>query len=107
VRQISRRLAATAAVTALAVTGVGYALASPPAEQVSSESAPGPASPADKQAGPTDKPADKQASPADKPAGPTVHEVTAAELGETWRPGMPGGPGGTASGRPRLRGNRR
>ncbi len=79
-RQISRRLAAAAAVTAFAATGVGYALASPPVEQRTAESAPM-----------TAVPDDKPAAPA-APAGPTVHEVTAAELGETWSPGCPVGP---------------
>jgi hypothetical protein len=31
------------------------------------------------------------AAPA-RPSGPSVHEVTAAELGDTWRPGCPVGP---------------
>ncbi len=79
-RQISRRLATAAAVTAFAVTGVGYAIASPPVAQMTAEPAPIPAVTNDKPAAPA------------APAGPTVHEVTVAELGETWRPGCPVGP---------------
>jgi hypothetical protein len=80
---ISRRIAAAAAVAAFAVTGVGYALASPPTE-------PEPAQPA---------PAGTAASTPQTPAAPptarpaaVVHPVTAAELGQTWRPDCPVAP---------------
>ncbi len=78
---ISRRTAATAAVTAFAATGVAYALASPPPP------------PAPAEAAPTPSPAPVSPS-TDPPAGPAVHEVTAAELGDTWRPGCPVPPQG-------------
>ena len=72
---ISRRIGAAAAAVAFAVTGVGYALASP--------SSPSPAQPVD------------TPPPVQAPApGPAVHPVTAAELGETWRPGCPVAPEG-------------
>lgn len=82
VRQLltSKRIAAGAAVAAFAVTGIGYAFASP-AAQPPADPAPMPAAP----------------PPAESPTvapGPVVHAVTAAELGETWRPGCPVGPDG-------------
>ena len=76
---ISRRIAAAAAVTAFVATGVAYALASPPSPPVPVEAA---STPSPAQVPP----------PAIPPPGPSVHEVTAAELGETWRPGCPVGP---------------
>ena len=76
---ISRRIAAAAAVTAFVATGVAYALASPPSPPVPVEAA---STPSPAQVPPSAIP----------PTGPSVHEVTAAELGETWRPGCPVGP---------------
>jgi hypothetical protein len=82
---ISKRIAAAAAVAAFAVTGFGYALASPP-------TAPAPAPPAAVTPAtappPTELPAAQ--TPVPRP-GAVVHPVTTAELGETWRPGCPVG----------------
>jgi hypothetical protein len=79
---ISRRIAAAAAAGAFAATGIGYALAAPP-------TAPAPP-PAERPAAPPTPSAD----PTPLPSGPAVHRVTAAELGDTWRPGCPVGPDG-------------
>lgn len=82
-----RRVAAAAALTAFAATGVGYALASPPEPPAPAQASPMPA--------PITKPMPipaPVAQAATLPAGPAVHEVTAADLGETWRPGCPVGP---------------
>ena len=76
----SRRIAAAAAVAAFAATGLAYALAAPPAPPDPPAVAPPPRS-------------EVAAAPA-APQGPAVHEVSAAELGETWRPGCPVGPEG-------------
>lgn len=74
---ISRRVGAAAAAAVLAATGLGYAIASP----------------ADQAAPPEPAAAPALTPRADAPPpGPVVHPVTAAELGETWRPGCPVGP---------------
>ena len=78
---VTRRVAAAAAVTAFAATGIAYALASPP---------PAAEPPARAQSARSLPPAPQPVPP----AGPAVHEVTVAELGETWRPGCPVGPEG-------------
>jgi hypothetical protein len=82
---ISRRIAAAAAAGAFAATGIGYALATPPTPPK-----PASQSPAERPAAPSTAPA----APAPAPAGPSVRPVTAAELGDTWRPGCPVGPEG-------------
>jgi hypothetical protein len=74
----ARQIAAVAAVAAFTVTGVGYALAAPAGETLPA------------QAEPSRTPAP---TPVARP-GASVHPVTAAELGETWRPGCPVGPEG-------------
>lgn len=81
---MSRRIAAAAALAAFVATGVGYALAAPatPPEPPAAVPPPAPAS------------ASAVAADPAPPTGPTVHAVTAAELGETWRPGCPVGPDG-------------
>ena len=87
---ISKRIAATAAVAAFAVTGFGYALAAPPTTPAPAQ--PTPSEPA--ALAPTAAPS-TAAPPTEMPAprpGAVVHPVTAAELGETWRPGCPVGP---------------
>ncbi len=81
---IVRRIAAAAAVTAFAATGVAYALASAPEPP-----APAHLAPLVPPVPPRPAPVAQSTTP---PAGPAVHEVTAAELGETWRPGCPVGP---------------
>ena len=75
----SRRLAAAAAAAAFAGTGVAYAIATP-------------ASPT-REAPPVTAPPVAPQTVAPSP-GPSVHTVTAAELGDTWRPGCPIGPEG-------------
>lgn len=88
---ISKRIAATAAAAAFAVTGFGYALASPPtvpAPASTATPAPPSAAPPSAAAPPTERPAGQ--APAPRP-GAVVHRVTTAELGETWRPGCPVG----------------
>lgn len=71
-----RRVAAATAAAAFAVTGIGYALASP-------AEVPQPGSP----------PAAAPARPAPAaPSGSAIHTVTPAELGDTWHPGCPVGP---------------
>ena len=72
-RVISRRAAAAAAVAAFAATGVGYALAAPDVQPQPPAVAASPPSTA----------------PTPPAPGPAVHAVTAAELGDTWRPGCP------------------
>ena len=75
----SRRFAATAAAAAFVATGVGYAIDSPAARTDAPQPSAAPA------------PAPGTEAP---PPGPAVHAVTAADLGDSWRPGCPVGPEG-------------
>lgn len=78
---MTRWVGATVAVVAFGVTGVGYTLAS-------RSPAPEP-SPPGMSAAPSSVVAPQSVAP---PQGPEVHTVTAAELGDTWRPGCPVSP---------------
>lgn len=65
----------------LAATGIAYALGSPPDRHESADATVPPAA--------TPTPTANAPSPS---PGPTVQSVTAAELGDTWRPGCPVAP---------------